>query len=106
MLATAQSALNGDADCALPNGDALSASASGNSLIIVGTTMVVHCTLGEITTSDLKPSAAVNKLSKSHKNCFAELTPETIGTASVDETIKAMADTLNGFTLFAAVHCL
>lgn len=105
VVATAQSTLSGcvgstsaiqsastycaSADCALPDGDALSESA--DSLITAGTTMVVRGTLSEITTPHLSSSAAVNKVRRFHEICSAEFEPETTGTASIDQTINALA---------------
>jgi hypothetical protein len=77
------------ADCALLDGDALSQSA--DSLISAGTTMVVRGTLSEITTPHLSSSAAINKVRRFHEICSAEFEPETTGTASIDQTINALA---------------
>lgn len=62
-----------------------------DSLITPGTTMVVRAVLSELTTPHLSSSVAVERVRRFHNICAAEFEPNTIGTASVDDTMNALA---------------
>lgn len=53
--------------------------------------MVVRATLSELTTPHLSSSVAVERVRRFHDICAAEFDPNTIGTASVDDTMNALA---------------